>query len=88
MLILLLITGIAAIYGFMVGIYFFLYRTNFGSTLRWIGGIIGGLLFAAIISSLVLITLYPPVNWIFIAAGVLLGAAISIAVLFSKNSTG
>lgn len=58
----LVIMGLAAVFGFFLSVYFFLYRANISPSMRWPAAIIGGFITGGFMVGLTLLILWPPLN--------------------------
>lgn len=76
---------LAAIYGFLLGLYLFLSRKAMSTPLRWIGGIAGGVVLSGAMAFLAFLILWPPISLILIAGVVGLVVLLSSVILFNKN---
>lgn len=77
--------GLAAIYGFLLGIYLFLSRKGLSTPMRWVGGIAGGIILSGCMTFLALLILWPPISFL-LTAGVLgLVVMLSSVVLYGKT---
>ncbi len=85
---LVLIIGLAAVFGFFLGVYFFLYRINLSPSIRWVAAVLGGIVSAVFMVGVTFLVLWPPLN-IMLTLGVLAFAGIMTAVaLGGKGKTG
>jgi hypothetical protein len=64
-----LILGLAAVFGFFLGVYFVLYRMNLPEPLRLVGGVAGGVVMAGITAGVALLMVWPPFSLLFVAGG-------------------
>jgi len=79
------ILGLAALYGFLVVLYYFATRKYLSTPLRWVGAIVGGAVMSGIMVLLVLLLIWPPVNILLIAASLGVITVISGVVLLNVN---
>lgn len=83
--ILTVILGLAALFGFLLGIYIFSYRVNLPQPLRWLGGVAGGLVMAVLMAGLALLIIWPPLSITFIIGGLVFVGIISVVALMGGN---
>ncbi|HWJ03090.1 MAG TPA: hypothetical protein VNU93_05380 [Verrucomicrobiae bacterium] len=76
--------GLAGLFGFLLGMYVFTYRLNLPDPVRWLGGVLGGLLMAVIMAGATLLMIWPPLNSLFILAGLVLFGITSAVILGRK----
>lgn len=76
---------LAAVYGFLLGLYFFLSKKSLSTPLRWIGGIAGGTILGGLMAFLALLILWPPISFLLIAGVVGLVVLLSGVIIFSMN---
>lgn len=82
-----LILGLAAVFGFLLGVYFFVFRLKLSESWQWVGGIVGGLVTGSLMVMAVMFILWPPFSFL-LTGGVLIGAAVLTGLLmFSKTKT-
>ena len=86
--ILTVLLGLAAVFGFLLGIYVFSYRVNLPQPLRWLGGIVGGLVTACVMVGLILLIIWPPLSIPFIIGGLGFVGIVSVAALMGGNKKG
>lgn len=79
--------GLAAIYGFLLGLYLFLSRKGLNTPLRWIGGLLGGIVLSGFMTFLALLILWPPISFLLIAGVLGLVVLLSSVILYSKKET-
>jgi hypothetical protein len=79
--------GMAAVFGFFLSIYFFLYRLHFARPWRLLVASIVGVIMGCIMAVITLLTVWPPVDYRFSAGGMAIIAVITYGVLFNGSST-
>ncbi len=81
------IVVLAAVFGFVLSVYFFFYVVNIAKPLRWLAGIIGGIFTGALMAMLAFIVLWPPVNFPVIAAALAFAGLVAAVALgwFGKS---
>ena len=82
MAILMMIMGLAAMFGFFLAVYFFVYRLkNLSAPLRWTGGILGGVMAGALSALAVLLLLWPPLSIVLLGVALLIAGIVATVVL-------
>jgi len=69
MQILTLILVLAALFGFLLGVYLVVYRMNVAPQWRLVGGVTGGLFMGSLTAGLTLLMIWPPVSMLFVVGG-------------------
>lgn len=80
-----IIIGLAALYGFLVVVYYFVTRKKLSTTVRWVGGIVGGAFMSVVMALLALMLIWPPVNILLVAGALGVVTVISGIVLLNVN---
>lgn len=83
--IVMVILGLAALYGFLLMVYYFITKKNLSTPIRWIGSIIGGAFMSGVMVFLALLLIWPPVNILLTVAGLGVITVISGIVLLNVN---
>lgn len=83
--IIMVILGLAALYGFLIVVYYFITKKNLSTPVRWIGAIIGGTVMSGIMGLSALLIIWPPVNILMISGALGLITVISGIVLLNLN---
>ncbi|PKM80740.1 MAG: hypothetical protein CVU89_12455 [Firmicutes bacterium HGW-Firmicutes-14] len=83
--ILVIVVGLAAVYGFFLGIYFFMYRLNLSAPMRWLGGIAGGTVVGGLMALAAIVLLWPPFSILFSLGMMVLVGAVSVAILAQRK---
>lgn len=79
--------GLAAVFGFFLGMYFFTCRVNLPEPFRWLGGALGGLFMAVIMAGITLVMLWPPLSIPFLLGGLAFFGIVT-AVTLGRGRTG
>ncbi len=82
--ILILTLGLAGLFGFLLGIYFFTYRVSLPGLLQWMGGAVGGLFMGAIMIVVTLLMIWPPFNIFFLIVGLVFYCIMTAMILCRK----
>lgn len=82
-----LILGMAALFGFLLGVYFFLYRVNLGQPFRTIGAVVGGSAVALLMVGVTLVVLWPPVEVMLSLVALVFAGIITAVTLGGKPRT-
>lgn len=85
MVMILINMGLAAVFGFFLTIYFFLYRLHFAKPLRLLVGSIVGIIMGCFMAAITVMTVWPAVDYRLSVAGMSIIAIITAAVLLSGN---
>ena len=64
--------GLAFLFGIFLSCYFFFYRLKIGRLLRWLGGIVGGLVVGTLMAIIDFWIIWPPVSIVSVVVGVAL----------------
>ncbi len=79
--------GLAAVFGFFLSIYFFLYRMYFPKPWRLLVGSIVGVIMGCLMAVITLMTVWPTVDYRMSIGGMGIIAIMAAAVLLSGNRT-
>lgn len=77
--------GLAAVFGFFLSLYFFLYRLHFAKVWRLVVGSVVGVIMGCLMAVITLMTVWPSVDYRMSIAGMGIIAVITAAVLLSGN---
>lgn len=83
--IVMVILGLAALYGFLLMVYYFMTKGNLSTPKRWIGSLVGGAFASAIMVFLAFLIIWPPVNILLTVACLGVISLISGVVLLNVN---
>ena len=78
---LVVIIGLAAMLGFLLGIYLFVYRLNLSRPIRWLGGIVSGVIFGGLLAFASFMLIWPPFS-LLLALGMLVLVVVVAALIF------
>ncbi len=83
--IMLIVLGLAALYGFLLMVYYFVTKDGLSTPVRWIGSIFGGTVMSGIMALLAFLLIWPPVNILIMAGTLGVITVISGVILLNVN---
>lgn len=78
--------GLAAVFGFSLGIYYFIYRTKIPLVLSWPLGVISGSIMGGFMAGAVFFALWPPINIMFMFILLILALIVTFISLQGGNA--
>lgn len=78
--------ALAAVFGFFLGIYYFLYRTKIPRVLSWLLGVISGSIMGGFMAGAAFFALWPPVNIVFMFILLILALIVTFVSLKGGNA--
>jgi len=82
---LVIIMGLAAMFGFFLGVYLFVYRLNLSKPLGWLGGIVSGVIFGGLLAFASFMLLWPPFSLVLALGMLVLVGIVAAVILIDKD---
>jgi len=83
---LVIIMGLAAMFGFFLGLYFFVCRLNLSRPLAWLGGIVSGVIFGGLLAFASLMLIWPPFSLLLTLGMMVMVVVVAAVILIGKEN--